>query len=454
MKTKVKSNWTEPTTTAENEVLPKWLKWVWSARGVSFSLNFLLLVQISYYCTDLLGLNASIVGVILLASKAIDAVTDLAAGYIIDKTNTKWGKARPFDIFIPITWICMVLLFSTPNFGTVGKYIYVFCLYTIANSVCYTLASCGDGIYMKRAIRSEKNWTSVTAFQGAFIMIFSLVAGILMPTLIATVGSEKSGWTMIALGFAVPLGILGSLRMLLVKEVAAESQSFDDNKNAPKVSFKDTVKALLKNKLILVLGLMIILYQVTSTSNPNTYYFKWIFGDISIGSLLGLAGFITPVLLCFVPALTRKLGTTKFLIVGMVVNLIGCIIRMIMPTNIIAIMVAAALCLAGMLPVSSLLTIYVLESMAYGEKKTGINIDGVTSAFSGFATKLGSSLGTGLLGIFMGMSGYISNPAATTQPESALYMISFLFAVLPVILAVILLVLAFVYKRIKNEVME
>ncbi len=454
MKAKVKSNWMDPATTAENEVLPKWLKWVWSARGVSFSLNFLLLAQISYYCTDILGLSATVVGVLLLGSKAVDAVTDLVAGYIIDKTNTRWGKARPFDIFMPLTWLCMVLLFSTPDFGTVGKYIYVFCLYTIANSVCYTLASCGDGIYMKRAIRSEKNWTSVTAFQGALIMIFSLVVGILMPTLIATVGAEKSGWTLIALAFAVPLTIIGSLRMFLVKEVAADTQAIENKETVSKASFKDIVRALSKNKLILILGVMIVIYQVTSTANPNTYYFKWIFGDIALGSLLGLAGFITPILLCFVPAVTRKLGTTKFLIVGMVVNLIGCVIRMLFPTNIIFLMVAAALTLAGMLPLSSLLTIYVLESMEYGQRKSGINIDGVTGAFSGFATKLGSSLGTGLMGILMGMSGYISDPTVTTQPDSAIHMISFLFAILPVILAVVTLLLAFAYKKVKKEVID
>lgn len=453
MKTKVKANWANPTTTAENEKLPGWLKWVWSGRGISFSLNFLLMAQITYYCTDLLGLNAAVVGVLLLASKAFDAVTDLIAGYIIDRTYTRWGKARPFDIFMVLAWVCVVLLFSTPEFGTTGKIIYVFCLYTIANSVCCTLGSCGDGIYMKRAIRSEKNWTSITAFQGAMIMIFSLIVGIMMPTLIATIGTTKSGWTLIALIFAVPLAIIGSLRMIFVKEVAVAPQQEESEQSVPKTSFKETVSALFKNRLIFILGVMIVVYQATSVANPNTYYFKWIFGDIALGSLLGLAGFITPILLIFVPAITRKIGTEKFLVAGMIANLIGCLIRMIFAKNILMLMLAAALTLAGTLPVSSLLTVYVLECMEYGRKKSGVCIDGVTGAFQLFATKVGSSLGSAMLGILMGMSGYISDPAATSQPDSAIQMIHFLFAILPVILAVLTFILALMYKRERNKVL-
>lgn len=450
MGTKVKANWADPNTTAENEKLPGWLKWVWSGRGISFSLCFVLMGQITYYCTDLLGMPAATVGTLLLVSKIFDGITDIIAGYIIDKTNTRWGKARPYEIFVALTWLCTVLLFSTPNFGMTGKCIYVFCLYTIANSVCYTLMSCGDGVYLKRAIRSENNRVSLTAFQGALIMLFSVVVSILMPLMIATIGTERSGWTIIALGFAVPLSILGSIRMFTVKEVA-DAKNDAQNEAAVKVPFKDVVRAFAKNKLIFVLGIVILIYQMITTANPYTYYFKWIFGDISLGSLVGMASLATPFLLIFVPKLTRKIGTTKFLIYGMIVNLIGCVIRMLFAQNIVMLMVAAVLVLAGNLPVSSMLSIYVLECMDYGQRKSGVNIDGVTGSVSGFAMKLGSAFGSALMGLLMGASGYISDPAATTQPDTAINMIYFIFAVLPVIFAVVTLVLSLLYRSVKSK---
>lgn len=83
-------------------------------------------MQITYYCTNSLGLSPGIVGTLLLVSKLFDGFTDLIAGLIIDKTKTKYGKARPYELCILGVWICTVLLFSTPNFGRAGKIIWVF----------------------------------------------------------------------------------------------------------------------------------------------------------------------------------------------------------------------------------------------------------------------------------------------------------------------------------------
>lgn len=450
MKTKVKANWADPNTTAENEKLPGWIKWIWSVRGGAFTLNFVLMAQITYYCTDLLGMPAAVVGMLLLVSKIFDGITDIMAGYIIDKTNTRWGKARPYDIFVSLTWLCTVLLFSTPDFGMTGKCIYVFCLYTLANSVCCTFVLCGDGVYLKRAIRSENNRVSLTAFQGAVTMLLSIGMSIAMPILIATIGTEKSGWTVIALFFAVPLSILGSLRMFLVKEMAS-TELVSQNASVPKISFKEVVMAFSKNKLIFALGAVIIIYQMITVANPANYYFKWIFGDIGLASLLGMASLITPILLIFVPTLIRKMGTTKFFIYGMVINLVGCVVRMLFAKNLVLLMVATGLVLIGNLPISSMVAVYLLECMEYGQRKSGVNIDGVTSSVSGFAMKLGSAFGSALMGFLMGASGYISDAAATTQPDSAISMIYFIFAVLPVIFAIITLVLSFIYTSVKNK---
>ena len=109
---KKKANWLDPSTTAENEVLPGYLKWAWTSRGLSLALNVILIMQLTYYCTDMLGMGATLVGTLLLASKIFDGVTDLFVGFIIDATHTKWGKARPYEIFIVFVWGLTVLLFS------------------------------------------------------------------------------------------------------------------------------------------------------------------------------------------------------------------------------------------------------------------------------------------------------------------------------------------------------
>lgn len=449
-KEKRKPNWSLPDTTAENEVLPGWLKWVWTARGLAFSLNIVLMLQITYYCTDILSMPPALVGGLLLSSKIVDALTDLFFGYIIDRTNTRWGKARPYEVFIALMWIGTILLFSTPNFGIVGKSIYVFILYALVNSVCSTFVQASDPVYMSRTIRSDKNKMSVTSFQGAFIMIGATAVGIILPQLIKTIGATKSGWTMIAILFALPLTILGSIRMFMVREVAADSRIKSETSS---LSIKSAILALTKNKLVIVLCVLTLLNNSISavTQSSSTYYFKWIFGDVGLASLVSLPSLLTPFVLIFTPVLSRKFGTGKVLTVGLISAVLGYSIRFIFGTNLITIMLGTILAAVGMIPIGTLLSIYEMECMDYGEWKNGVRIEGMITSTVGFAGKVGSALGSGILGILMGLSGYISSETATSQSASALAMIPVLFNVVPLILALLATILSLFYTIDKDR---
>ncbi len=78
---------------------------------------------------------------------------------------------------------------------------------------------------------------------------------------------------------------------------------------------------------------MYIAYQVVQVACGFNYYFKWVMGDLGLASILGLASMIIPVVLIIVPLITKKLGTSNLLIGGMILNLVGCLVRMILPYN-------------------------------------------------------------------------------------------------------------------------
>lgn len=86
----------------------------WSSRSISVAVGIVLLGQVSFYATESVGLSAAIVGTILAISKAFDAVTDLVSGFIVDRTRSKLGKGRPYELFIVPFWLCIVAFFSTP----------------------------------------------------------------------------------------------------------------------------------------------------------------------------------------------------------------------------------------------------------------------------------------------------------------------------------------------------
>ena len=82
-----------------------------------------------------------------MASKIFDGFTDLIAGYIIEKTNSKWGKGRPYSLFASVAWVFIILIFAVPSFfSTTAKLTYVFVCYTLINSVALTFFNCSTKI--------------------------------------------------------------------------------------------------------------------------------------------------------------------------------------------------------------------------------------------------------------------------------------------------------------------
>lgn len=95
---------------------------------------------LTFFYTDVLGLNPAVIGSLIFVSKVFDGITDIIAGTIVENTHTKKGSARPWILrtAIPLA-LSLVLLFTVPDCGTIGKLIYIFVSYNFAMSICYTM---------------------------------------------------------------------------------------------------------------------------------------------------------------------------------------------------------------------------------------------------------------------------------------------------------------------------
>lgn len=155
---------------------------------------------LTFYLTQSVLLSTASVGIVLMASKIFDGFTDLIAGYIIEKTNTKWGKGRPFSLFAAVAWVFIILLFSVPGFfSTTGKLIYVFVCYSIINSVALTFYSCSDQVYMLRAMPREEDKSSTLAIGGVICTYGGTVLAIVLPMVITRLCTSDRGWTLLVI---------------------------------------------------------------------------------------------------------------------------------------------------------------------------------------------------------------------------------------------------------------
>ena len=428
---------------AKRDKLPVWYPLAWSTRGVSMSLNVIFVGYITFYCTDMLGMAASVVGMLLLASKIFDGVTDLLVGFVIEKTHTRWGKGRPYELFVLLMWLFTILLFTVPDMGRTAQYVYVFIMYLLVNSICATFVNGCEAVYLVRALPTQDKQIKTMSVNGALVMLIAIVFNVIFPQMLNTMGTTKGGWTQMAIMLGIPLGIIGLGRFAFCKEVVSEETVEKEKKQT--LSFKEMLVLIVKNKYIWILfGIVLIVNFINNMSMITTYYFKYIVGNIGLQSIASLAGAFTPFLLIFFPILTKKFGTTNVLRMGMVMGIVGTVIRTVGGTNMGTILAGTAIFGIGIMPITLMLSAYVIDTMEYGEWKNGKRVEGPLNSMTSFAIKLGSGIASGATGLIMGLAGY--DGVAEVQSKSALNAIVILYNWLPLVLFIVALVLAMMWK--------
>lgn len=425
--------------------MPLWFGLTWSTRGISVAINVVILMQITYYCTDILGLNAAVIGTMFLVSKIIDAFTDLGFGFILDKTHTRFGKARPYEWFIVFEWLFTVFMFNAPKIGATAQYIWIFIMYVMINAVCATALGGIDSVYLARTFTTNKNQIAAMSINGFVVMIATVGFNIWFPGWLATSGTTQTGWAALMIPMGIAMAILGILRFIFCKEVVVDDVKDPNNSSANKLSLKESLGLLGKNKyLFIVVGLMFLTFFVNNMSAATTYYFKYIVGDISLQGVVAITSLIVVPALAIFPALSNKFGTTKLLQACILIGIIGLGIRTIGGTNLATIIIGGCLMGIGTLPISLMINTYLIDCMDYGEWKTGTRIEGLVASIANFASKVGNGIALGAVGLVMGLAGY--DGLAETQSTVANAAIVFLYNILPLILFVIMFILSLNYK--------
>lgn len=426
--------------------LPRGLTPRWSTKGISAGMAGMLMMQFTFYATDVVGLDMGIVGVLLLASKLLDAVIGLLVGFGVDKMNSRMGKGRPFDLFLIPMWLCTVLLFSTPNFGMTGKIIYVFAFYSLANAVFTTLMGGGESAYLGRAVPDDVGRAKVTSVSGVLVMLACTVGSVILPQLMDTWGTRPGGWTWISLVYAVPMALLGMVRFLTIKEKPIAEGSPDSQR----IGVKEGLSLIFRNKYVFVLApaaLLCTLAQTISTT-VGTYYFKYIIGDLGLMSTIGMLGLISPLVMLLFPVAIKTIGGMNFVRIGLVLAMVGNLIKLIDLTSLPLLIISQLLASTGLSTLVMMQGYFILQSIDYGEKKFGKRVEGLSSAVNGLYSKLGAGLASVLLGAVMSIVGYVN--LAPSQSDSAMTAIVAMYSWVPAILCALMLITIHFYDLEKK----
>ena len=398
--------------------------WAWGSREISETCNVLMMGFILMYATNTLKLNPAIVGVLLAVTKVIDALTDIIAGYIVDKTHTKWGKGRPYELCIIGVWVCTYLMYSCPpSISEVMKYIWVIAMYTMVNAIFMTFLNAGETVYMIRAFREEQV-VRVSSFVGFINSAAGFVFNIITPQFIV-------------LCVGIPTMIISLMRFIFIKE----KYDRDIIVKTEKIHIKDAIRVLTKNRYVWVIIIITFTGALATSLGLGTFYFEEILGGIQNQSLTSVVTILALPMVFVFPKLVSKIKLRNIMMVGAIVSTIGSLICFFANTSLAGYMVGWLFVGLGSLPSTYLTRLMIFDCASYNEWKMMPRMEGTIGAVQGFAKRVGAAVSTAIGGLMLVVIGYNAD-AVTTSAIMGLRVCNTLF---PALISVINIVVLMFY---------
>lgn len=259
-----------------------------SACNVVYGLCSTLL---TFFYTDYVGVSMATVGIVFLITRFFDGISDIIMGFITDRTKSKWGKARPWILWMAVPYaITFVLLFLIPaNATELVQAVYIFVTYNLVNTVVYTALNLPYSTMASLITRDEKSRASTQAWR-----IFCGPGGKMVVTvatlpLVNFFGGTQRSWIIVASIYAVIALILLLICFFNIEErvviKAAEGKTFTVAQN---------LKALFSNQYwAICLGLWGVMVMMSTVSGTiTTYYCKYTLGNEELYSMIYAAELI------------------------------------------------------------------------------------------------------------------------------------------------------------------
>lgn len=400
-----------------------------------------------FFYTDVYGLNVAAVGTLFLVARMIDALDGPIFGVLIDRTSTKWGKSRPYFLWLSVPFgIVAILTFMTPDLSPTGKLIYAYATY-ITLGILYAGVNIPLSSMLPSLTSNSQERTVVNTYRmvGGQAGAFIVNAAVLPLVAFFGGGNQQQGFLYTMILFAV-VGV--SLFFITFANTRERVQS---NGNKP-VPFKEGVKALKGNwPWWILLVVNVLLFISTIVINQSTIYFlRYNLGREDLVPIINGLSSLMLVGIILVPFLSKVMGKRNTVILGFILAVAGQLIIYFGSEFISVPLLVAGRVLSkvGLGVVAGIKFAMIADTVDFGEWKTGVRAQGLLMAASTFGVKFGMGLGGAIAAWIMSMGGYVPNQA---QTPSALLALQFNFLWVPMICFVLSIILMMFYRLDKQE---
>lgn len=443
----------------------KWLGYLLGPAG-ALLFNAVLATYLNVYYTDVLKLTGVWGGAFLVVfpiiSKIVDAITNVAMGYIIDRTRTKEGKARPWLLLsAPLLAVTGILLFTVPSGSETVQVIWLMVSYNLFYSFAYTIFNMSHNLMVPLSTRDTTQRGSLSVFnQIATIMMSGILVALVFPMVIMpAIGADKSKWIVLMSVLSILALPLTLLEYFFTKErVTLENQGTEE----AAIPFRAQLKAIFTNRYMLIIYAYFLIYTFgTSIKNLSLVYFcNYVLGTYNDGitqTLISMIGGIPMGIGIFaVWPLAKKFGKRNVTLVGFILYAIGSAVCWLFPTNMVIMLVGQFIKNIGGLPCSYVFMALFADVLDHVEWRSGIRCDGIAMSVYNIIAVAMVGICTGIFNGMLSQSGYVAPSVvggvtvAAEQSAAVKSAITFGFVGLEVITGIILAVLLVFLNVEKN----
>lgn len=406
---------------------------------------------VMYFYQDVLRLSATFVGLILMIARVFDALNDPFMGVIVAKTRTRWGRFRPWILTgTVLNALVLYALFAAPDLSQAGMMVYFSIVY-ILWGVTYTMMDIPYWSMIPAVTSTPADRENLSVVGRTCAGVGAALIAMFTMLLVGALGgdSERAGFKYVALIVSI---------VFVVTEIVCCAEMKESNQTEMKTAtVKEMFRALFSNDqaIVVVLSIVLINSALYLTSNFVIYFFKYDFGgagwkeSYTLFSTIGGAAQILGMMLLY-PLLRKKLSNTGVFTLSLVLALggYGLLLALCLAGlsgNLIALCVPGVVVFAcnGMLSV--LTTLFLSNSVDYGQLKTGRREESVIFSMQTFVVKAASGVAVFLTGIGLDLIGLVGDTeetgAVAAQSAGTLLGLRLMMTVLPmlVLLAALLL---------------
>ena len=387
------------------------------------------------FYTDVFGLSAAAAASMMFTIKIVNAFTDPLIGAAADRTRTRWGKFRPYLLWMPLPLACAAFLtYTTPHLAEGGKLAWAYGSYLLM-MVCYTGINIPYNALSGVLSADPQERSTVNGLRFIFAFAGSTLVTAATPTLVHWLGrgDEKLGWQLTMLAWSLLASGLFMVTFLNTRERIAPPAD-------QRSKVVQDVRDLTQNRpwMALFFLALIIMVTITLRTSSAAYYFKYVVQRPDL-----MAGFVPAYMLAAAlgaaatPLLTRFIDKKKLMMILMSTTALLSAAFFFVPRDQIVLMFALQIGLGLVLgPKSPLAFSMYADAADYNEWRTGRRATAMTFAAATFSQKLGTALAVAVIGALFTALGYVPNAAQSAASQQGIvWLMSFIpaaFAVLAV----------------------